>query len=386
MINRQLSQKIQEIRGKFPIVTVIGPRQSGKTTLLKAEFPDLPYVTLEDVDIRLIARSDPRGFLKNYPNGVFLDEVQNVPELFSYIQGIVDAQNVPFVLSGSQNFTLMENITQSLAGRTIVLKLLPLSKAELDIAAIRFETAEEYIFTGMYPRIYDRNIAAGDFYGSYLTTYVEKDVRQIKNVGDLSAFTAFLKLCAGRIGQVLNIHSLAIDAGISANTAKSWLSVLEASFILYLLPPYHQNFNKRIIKSPKLYFTDTGLACRLLELENFQQLNSHFLRGGLFENFIVNEFVKARFNSGRGMNLYYWQAKNGKEIDLMVESGGRVHSFEIKSSKTFSTLFFENLAYWKAVSGDSESKMNVIFGGETSLSVSNGSFVSWRDLSMILNY
>jgi len=381
MIARQLQEKIRDVKGKFPIITVIGPRQSGKTTLLKAEFPELPYVSLEDLDMKQLATEDPRGFLKNFPQGAFIDEAQEVPALFSYLQGIVDSQDIRFVLSGSQNFLLMEKVSQSLAGRTIIFKLLPLSISELSQSGQTFNNFESYIFKGMYPAVYSRQINPADFYGAYLQTYVEKDVRQIKNIENLSVFLRFIKLCAGRIGQELNVSSLATDVGISPNTAKAWISVLEASFVIYLLPPFFNNYDKRIIKSPKLYFYDTGLACRLLEIEDESQINSFYLRGGLFENLIINEFVKHRYNQGKSMNLHFWKTKTGQEIDVLMESAGNLLPFEIKSGQTMNQGFFKNLRYWQKIS-ESTSPLTVIYGGDQTLETTNGRFLSWKDLEI----
>lgn len=385
MIRRILEKKILSLTGKFPVLSLTGPRQTGKTTLLKAIFKKIPYVTLEDIDNRTNATIDPRGFLANFPKGAVLDEVQNVPDLFSYIQGVVDNDDVQFVLSGSQNFLLSEKITQSLAGRTAILKLLPFSFQELTDGGFKFDTYEELIFNGCYPRIYDKQIDPTDFYPSYINTYIEKDVRQIKNIENLNSFSQFLKLCAGRTAQLINIGSLAIDAGISPNTAKAWLSVLEASYIIYFLQPHHKNFNKRIVKTPKLYFYDTGVACSLLGIESSRQLNSHFLKGGLFENFVINEFIKQRFNAGKRANSFFWQNKEGKEIDLIIEAGNELVPFEIKSGKTRTNSFLDNLLYWQKLTGQSSEALSVIYGGDDDYKTSAGKFVSWRNIPSLLN-
>ena len=275
MIHRILADRMISLAQKFQVITLTGPRQSGKTTLVRGSFTGLPYVSLEEPDIRHFALTDPRGFLANYPNGVILDEIQHTPDLFSYIQRIVDEnRDIRFVLTGSSNFLLMEKISQSLAGRTAVLRLLPFSLVELDSSNL---TYEQILFNGLYPRIYDRKIEPSDFYPAYIQTYVERDVRQIKNIGDANAFIQFVRLCAGRIGSILNITSLASDAGISVNTAKSWISILEASYILYRLQPYHQNFSKRLVKSSKLYFYDTGVACSLLGIRTIDQVTTPLL-------------------------------------------------------------------------------------------------------------
>ncbi|MFV0268403.1 MAG: ATP-binding protein [Draconibacterium sp.] len=383
MIYRDLTKVLEEVDGKFPVITLTGPRQSGKTTLVKEFFRDLPYVSLEDIDIRNNALRDPRGFLSNFPNGAVLDEVQRTPELFSYIQGLVDEKrNIRFVLTGSQNFQLLQSISQSLAGRTVLLKLLPFSLGELSNAGIRFNQYEEVLFKGMYPGIYDKEISSRLFYPSYTGTYIEKDVRQIKNIGDLNSFSRFIQLCAGRTGQILNMNSLAIDAGISVNTAKSWLSVLEASYIIYFLQPYHKNFNKRIIKSPKLYFYDTGLVCSLLGIENEMQVKNYYGKGALFENLIVNEFLKDKLHNGFSPRLYFWQNKTKQEVDLVVEEAGNVTAYEIKSAMTMNDEHFSNLKYWQKLSGAEPEKLNVIFGGESNFKTSAGNYISWKNIGI----
>lgn len=381
MIERILASKITSLAQKFQVITLTGPRQSGKTTLVRATFPDLPYVSLEEPDIRQISLTDPRGFLSNYPNGVILDEIQNTPELFSYIQRIVDEnRQIQFILTGSSNFLLMEKISQTLAGRTAVLHLLPFSLQELEPLA---DSYENLIFKGQYPRIYDRAIPPSDFYPSYIQTYVDRDVRMIKNIGDINAFIQFTQLCAGRIGQPLNNASLANDAGISPNTAKSWLSILESSYILYRLQPYHRNFNKRLIKSPKLYFYDTGVACSLLGLREQEQVNLHYMKGSLFENLILNEFIKRSFNRGENRQPYYWQDNHGKEIDCLLVNGEGVTAVEIKSGKTISTSYFENLKYWRSLAALPESQEYVVYGGDQSMQTGAGTLISWKNLDRI---
>jgi predicted AAA+ superfamily ATPase len=381
MIDRTLRAKIQSVKEKFPILTLTGPRQSGKTTLLKTIYHDYPYVSLEDLDNRQLAKQDPRAFLANYPNGAVIDEIQNVPELFSYLQTVVDSKEIHFALSGSQNFLLLEKITQTLAGRTIILKLLPLSISEIQ-QKHHIRHWEELAFQGFYPRIYHKNIAPVDFYPSYINTYVERDVRSLKNIGDLVTFTNFLKLCAGRIGQILNVQSLATDAGISPNTAKSWLSILETGYIVHFVQPHHNNLGKRIIKSPKLYFYDTGLACSLLGIENADQLRSHYLKGGLFENMVVNEFLKSRFNEGKASNIYFWQSKDRKEIDLVTDNQ---EIYEIKTSQTRQPHLFDNLLYWQKLNPSSTNTPTVIYGGDENQITSQGLFLSWRNLGDSFN-
>lgn len=381
MIARTLATRLLALSQKFQVVTVTGPRQSGKTTLVRATFPALPYVSLEDPDMRLFALNDPRGFLTNYPNGAILDEIQHTPDLFSYLQRIVDENRlVQYVLTGSSNFLLMEKISQTLAGRTAILHLLPFSLAELEPGD---EPYEDVIFRGRYPRIYDRDIAPTDFYPAYIQTYVEKDVRLLKNIGDSNAFIQFIRLCAGRVGQLLNYASLASDAGISPNTAKSWFAILESSYILYRLQPYHRNFSKRLVKSPKLYFYDTGVACSLLGIRAASQVNLHYLKGALFENLVVNEFIKRNFHRGDNRQPYFWQDNNGREIDCLLADGEQIVPIEVKAGKTLSMSYFDNLKQWRSLAGLPDDQGYVVYGGDQSLQTSVGQLISWRDLARI---
>jgi len=387
MIVRTLTSKIISLAQKFPVITLTGPRQSGKTTLVKAAFPTLPYVSLEEPDIRQIALTDPRGFLSNYPAGAILDEIQNTPDLFSYIQSIVDGnRQTQFILTGSSNFLLMEKISQTLAGRTAVLHLLPFSFSELSTTMAPLDQYERLIFNGQYPRIYDRNIPPTDFYPAYIQTYVERDVRMMKNIGDINAFIQFTQLCAGRTGQLLNYTSLASDSGISPNTAKAWLSVLESSYILYRLQPFNRNFNKRLIKSPKLYFYDTGLACSLLGIRDESQVNLHYMKGALFENLILNEIIKRSFHRGENNLPYFWQDSHGKEIDCLLVDGENIVPIEIKSGKTITNSYFENFKYWRQPTGMPAEQGYVVYGGEQSMQTSTGSFISWRQIERIPGY
>ncbi len=380
MIQRQLSSKLIAMRDKFPVLFLTGPRQSGKTTLLNNIFSDLPYFSLEEPDIRNFALTDPRSFLSNLPKGAILDEAQRVPELFSYIQSIVDNNsNIQFVLSGSQNFLLHDQITQSLAGRASVQKLLPLSLSELKSADINFDTFESFLYQGGYPRLYDRKIDPPDFFPSYIETYLQRDVRTLKNVGDLDRFIQFMGLCAGRNGQILNVQTLANDAGISPNTAKSWISILQSSYIVFMLSPYHNNFNKRITKSPKLYFYDTGLVASLLGLRRKEDIVNYHAKGALFENFVVVELLKKFWNKGLPMDAWFWQDSSGKEIDLLVQSGNDFKAYEIKSGQTFNASFFNNLSFWQKLSGATPENCAVIYGGENSFITANGNLISWRD-------
>ena len=384
MISRTLTQKIISLAEKFQVITLTGPRQSGKTTLVQDAFPTLPYVSLEEPDIRQIALTDPRGFLTNYPTGAILDEVQHTPELFSYIQSLVDGNTeIQFILAGSSNFLLMEKISQTLAGRTAILHLLPFSIAELTPNIPSLKRYESLIFKGQYPRIYDRDIAPTDFYPSYIQTYVEKDVRLMKNIGDINSFIRFIQLCAGRTGQLLSYAGLANDAGISPNTAKAWLSILESSYIVYRLQPFHRNFNKRLIKSPKLYFYDTGVACSLLGIRDEDQVSLHHMRGALFENLIINEFIKGNLHRGERHQAYFWQDSQGKEIDCLLVDGEKALPIEIKSGKTINNSYFANLKYWRNLAKMPDDYGYVVYGGEKSLQTSIGSFISWKHLDRI---
>lgn len=382
MIKRDLEEKLLNLSGKFPVITLTGPRQSGKSTLLKMCFPDYEYISLEDPDIRLFAQNDPRGFLATYPDKTILDEVQRVPELFSYIQTHVDKEEREgmYLLAGSHNFLLMQSIGQSLAGRTAILKLLPFSHREMNEAKILPGTVNEEIFKGAYPRLYDKHIDPVDFYLFYIQTYVERDVRQLKNIEDLSRFIKFIKLCAGRIGQLLNLSSLANECGISVSTVQAWISVLEASYIIYLLKPDHNNYSKRLVKTPKLYFYDTGLACSLLEIKDVEQLPTHFLRGGLFENLVINEFIKEALNKGNDPQISFWRDKTGNEVDLLQTVGNKQYAYEIKSGSTFSQDYFKGIAFWAKLSEAGPEQCKVIYNGENRMKTSIGEVIPWKSM------
>lgn len=380
MIPRILEPTIIELAHQYPVVTLTGPRQSGKSTLLRNSFPDYQYVSLEDPSIRLFASTDPKGFLQTYSDKTIIDEVQRVPELFSYIQTHVDMEGKEgmYLLAGSHNFLLMQSVTQSLAGRTAVLKLLPFSHKELYDSNILPSPVEKEIYFGSYPRIFDKNLNPTFYYDSYLQTYIERDVRLIKNIGNINNFIRFIKLCAGRIGQLLNLSSLANECGIAVSTAAEWMSVLEASYICYRLEPDYNNYNKRIVKSPKLYFYDTGLACSLLNIKTSDQLTTHYLKGGLFENLVINEFVKKAYNNGKIPDLTFWRDSTGNEIDLIDFTDGEKKAYEIKSSHTFSPEFFKGLTKWSALSGNPEKDNAVIYNGNETLYTTHGTSVPWE--------
>ncbi len=380
MIPRTLASKLQQLAGQFPVVTVTGPRQSGKTTLVRATFPDLPYVSLETPDTRLFAVEDPRGFLAHYGQGAIFDEVQRAPELFSYLQTWVDEHpQSRFILTGSLHFLLMERISQSLAGRTAVLHLLPFSLEELRAAGWAFPDYETAIFQGQYPPIYDRGIAPRDFYLAYIQTYVERDIRLLRQITDFDAFLRFVQLCAGRVGQILNITSLAADAGISPNTAKAWLSVLEASFILYRVRPWFKNITKRLVKAPKLYFYDTGLLAALVGIREPREIAFHYLKGPLFENLIINECLKFHFHRGERQWPHFWRDHRGREIDCLVPMEPPL-LVEIKAGKTLNWSYFEHLRYWRRTLNLPVEQGMVVYGGEQTLNTREGLLLSWRDL------
>jgi len=384
MIPRELIEKTIQMARQYPVVTITGPRQSGKTTLCRMVFPDMAYASLEDLDQREYARQDPRGFLNRFPQGAVLDEIQRAPELLSFIQTIVDQQNKEgfFILTGSQQFELLETISQSLAGRTALVRLLPFSLKEAYGADLKKAGLDQVLYTGFYPRIFDKGLNPTEAMGFYVSTYVERDLRMLINIRDLSQFEIFLKLCAGRTGQIMNLSSLGNDCGVNHNTVKSWLSVLEASYIIKLLRPYYKNFNKRLIKSPKLYFLDTGLACFLLDIHNPNQLATHPLRGALFESFIVAELLKRRFNTVQTDNLFYFRDNIGNEVDIIWDRSPQPIPVEIKSGQTISRDAFKGLDYFNKLAGGTDSTY-LIYGGDESYTRQSVRVTSWRDIGGI---
>lgn len=380
MFQRSIKEVIERLSQFFPVIGITGPRQSGKTTLAKMLFPNLPYVSLEDLDIRLQAKEDTRTFLSKYHNGAIFDEVQHVPELLSYLQGVVDAspQKGRYVITGSQNFALNHNITQSLAGRVGMVTLLPLSLSEIQ----KTENPLTSIFKGGYPSLHNLNISSLDFYPYYTQTYIERDVRQLQNIGDLNQFRSFLGLCAGRIGQIVNFSSLAQDCGISHTTARQWLNILEASYIIFFLHPFYKNFNKRLIKMPKLYFYDTGLACNLLGLEQDKQLETHYLKGALYENLVILELLKGRLNLGLLANFYFWRDKTGHEIDCVGEWGGKIKAIEIKFNSTLQKDFIKNLTYFSKFDPNIENYL--VYNGKQDGSFLNTNLTPLGQIAQIL--
>lgn len=384
MIERDIAGRLLFLIEKFPIVTLTGPRQSGKSTLLKNILTDYHYVSLEDPDLMAFARDDPRSFIRTYADKTIIDEAQRVPALFSYLQTHTDlaGREGMYCLAGSHNFLLMESISQSLAGRTAILKLLPFSHSEMRRASILPRTTDEEIFYGGYPRIFDKSIAPTDYYPPYIQTYLERDVRTLKNIGNMTDFLRFTQLCAGRIGQLLNLSSLANDCSISVSTASAWLSILETSYICYTLRPDHTNYTKRLVKTPKLYFYDTGLACALLGIRSAMQVNTHYLRGALFENLVINEFIKAALHRGQEPVLSFWRDKMGLELDLVSYCEKQIEVYEIKSGATYSSDFFKNLTKWAKLSGFRPEQCHVIYDGEMDLTTTEGHVHAWKTLNL----
>ncbi|MDD2426396.1 MAG: ATP-binding protein [Bacteroidales bacterium] len=377
-INRAITKTILEIINYFPIITLTGPRQSGKTTLLRKIFEDLPYYSMENLDIRRFAHNDPRGFLAQHPYGMFLDEVQNTPELLSYIQELVDDNpKRRYILSGSSQFSVFNKITQSLAGRTAVLELLPLSYEEVENNA-EDKTLDKLLLDGFYPAIYAGKNRPDLLYHSYVKTYLERDVRDLLKINDLLQFQTFLRLCAGRIGSLFNASDLSTETGVSSTTIKSWLSVLQASYVIMLLPPYFENSRKRLIKTPKLYFNDTGLACYLLGIETEQQLARDKMRGHLFENFIISEALKYRYNSGKDNNLFFYRDSNGNEVDLLIKNGTDFRAIEIKSSQTYHPDFKKGLQSISSFMGGRIKDKTVVYAGDFEINSADVKLINWR--------
>ncbi len=378
MIKRTIENEAKLLMKEFPITAILGPRQSGKTTLAQKLFPKYAYVSLEDIDHRNFAQNDPRGFLERYSKNVIFDEIQKTPELISYMQTKVDQskQKGQFVITGSHNFLLMEQISQSLAGRVGIARLLPFSCFEVEQYGIT--NVDELIFGGFYPRIYEEHIRPKTFYKNYISTYIEKDLRQLKNIDKLETFIKFMKILAGRTGQILNTKSISEDCGISHNTVNEWISVLETSFVICKLKPYHKNYNKRIIKSPKIYFTDTGLVCSLLGIRKHQDFDYHFLKGQIFETYVVGELLKGNYNNGEIYDIFYWKDNHKKEIDIIIDFGSSHFAIEVKSGKTVQEKYFDNLKYWHQVSNADYENLYLIYGGDGHYKRNNINVVGWN--------
>jgi predicted AAA+ superfamily ATPase len=382
MIPRLLKKELLKQLEEYPVVTVLGPRQAGKTTLVKNTLADYQYVNLEVPDIRQFALEDPKAFLNQYSEKVIFDEIQRVPELLSYLQDIVDSrqENGQFVLTGSHQLQLREAISQSLAGRSGVLHLLPLSIAEMEAVDLRFDSFHDYIFYGFLPRIHDQNQRPHIAYANYYQTYVERDVRQLIQLKNAALFEKFIKLLAGRVGQLINYQSLSNDIGVDAKTIKQWLSIMEASFVIFKLPPYFENFGKRVIKSPKYYFTDTGLLAYLLDIEKAGQLVRDPLIGNIFENLVILEVLKARYNQGLKPNLYFFRDSQGKEVDLLYKTGRELTGVEIKSSSTWHDSFKGALSHFSKTN-QSLAKSYVVYSGETRQFSHGVTAVGYKELS-----
>ena len=384
-INREMSNVIKEAYKYFSVITITGPRQSGKTTLIRNLFSNLPYYSLENLDIRSFAENDPIAFLNHHKEGMILDEVHNAPNLLSYIQGIVDEDgNRRFILSGSSQFAMLRNVTQSLAGRTAVFELLPMSYSEVK-ERISETPLNQMLLDGFYPAILSGGNIPKFLYPAYVKTYLDKDVRDLLKIKDMMQFHIFIKLCAGRIGSLFNTAELANEIGVSSNTITSWLSVLQASYIVTLLPPYFENSRKRLTKTPKLYFTDTGLACYLLGIESVEQLSHDKMRGALFENFIVMEALKKRYNMGKESNLYFYRDSNGNEIDLLIKNASGLKAIEIKSSMTYHTDFekaLKKLDNW--INGPIESK-TVLYAGSFENRIGDIKLLNYCHLNEVLD-
>ena len=388
MIIRDIQPYIDSLAQQYPVVTVTGPRQSGKTTLCGMAFPDKPIVSLEAPDTRMYATQDPRGFLADYTEGAVFDEIQKAPDLLSYLQGEVDRDDRPgrFILTGSENFTLSSSISQSLSGRTALATLLPLSAAEVSRFSTHPESLFSRMFTGSYPAILDRNHDPQDWLSTYLATYLERDVRQILNIGNLNAFQSFVRLLAGNAGQILSMSRIGADSGVSQPTAKSWLSVLETGYIVYRLNPYHSNLRKRLTKRPKLYFYDTGLLCYLIGIRKPEQIKYHPLRGAIFENWIIGEIVRWLKNSGEHYNLFFYRDSSGLEADLILDLGTRLVVCEIKSAMTIAPDFFRGLRTVANIVGNDPTRTDsvqsiLIYGGDDSQSRTAAYVVPWHKLA-----
>lgn len=379
MIYRALSAEILDTLTKYPILCLTGPRQSGKTTLLKDMIPNYRYITLENPEHREFAVKDTKGFLSEYSDKIIFDEVQNVPELFSYLQGIVDENQImgQFVLSGYQNFNLMERITQSLAGRVALFRLFPFELAEMKSAGWLSEGLSDVLTRGFYPALYQRDIDQDRYFADYLDTYVNRDVSQLVNVQDTVAFKTFLKLCAIRAGQLLNVNDLARDAGVSHTTARNWLSILETSYILFQLSPYFQNFGKRLIKRSKLYFYDVGLLCHLLNIRKGKLSPMHPMWGHLFENLIVCELIKQNAHHVQHRDYYFWRDSKGHEVDLLFQQGESLHIYEIKATSTIQNKLFDGLDYFEKISTVPLAQKALIYGGDNGQKRTTHTVLPW---------
>lgn len=385
MIPRSAAPTLERLAKGFAVVALTGPRQSGKTTLAKSVFSSKTYVSLENPDEREFALQDPKRFLQRFPNGAVIDEVQRCPELLSWLQGWVDERGImgDFVLTGSAQFDLMAGITQTLAGRVGRVELLPLSAAELAAANQAPANLNTALFKGGYPALYNRDVSPQDWFANYIATYLERDVRQLVAVRDLGQFQTFVKMCAARTGQLLNLTSLGADCGISSVTAKHWLSVLESSYIITLLQPHHRNFGKRLVKAPKLYFCDVGLAAWLLGIRDAATLETHATRGALFESYVISELLKQRFNAGQPRDLYFWRDSTGNEVDVLIETTQGLHAVEIKSGSTFVSDWTSGLRKWQQFAGDEAIQPSLVYGGTASYEREGVRVNGWQEIGKL---
>ncbi len=382
MIPRAAASTLRQLSRGYPILAITGPRQAGKTTLARATFPDKRYVSLEDPDEREFSDQDPRGFLARFPDGAILDEAQRCPALFSYLQSLVDVDKRMgmFVLTGSQQLGLLSNITQTLAGRVGMVQLLPFSLQELQAANVPLPSLDDILWRGLYPPIHDRDLAPEQWFANYVMTYVERDVRQIIEIQNLSLFQRFVRLCAARVGQLLNMTSLANDCGVSHGTVRSWLSVLEAGYVIFMLQPHHRNFGKRLVKTPKLYFHDTGLAAFLLGIRDVGHLSIHSARGALFENLVISELLKQRYQQGLASNLYFWRNNAGDEVDVVIEQGDKLVPLEIKSGQTYTQDFVKGMHKWMKFAGETSLTPHLVYGGNENMNRNGVEIRTWRGI------
>ena len=386
MIKRQISKNVLSLSKQYPVITITGPRQSGKTTMAKSLFPNKPYHNLENPNTREFAINDPVEFLKKLPTGAVIDEIQRAPELLSYIQTIVDDIKLPgmFILTGSQNLNLLQHVTQSLAGRTAILKLLPFNFAEISTYGLPPDRPDSIILNGFFPAIYEKKLDPTVYYRNYYETYIERDLRQLINIKDLHLFQIFIKLCAGRVGQLFNASGIANEVGVSPATIKNWISILEASFILFLLEPFHENINKRVVKSRKIYFTDVGLASYLLGIEDIIHVTNHPSKGSLFENMVITEILKARYNKGLGPNLYFYRDSNRNEVDLLFKQGNMLTPIEIKSASTFHIDFLKTLSHIKKILPAKINPGFLVYSGQTEQKIHGHKILNYKNSSSIV--